>query len=210
MRRLLSSNRIAVAISAVALLCAAGGGAYAARSGGTITLCVAAKTGVIYKSARCAKHDGKISWSATGSRGLTGATGPAGAQGPGAIAINYLSATNTETAPVLIKTIGPISLYGLCQPQGGGYWIGEVGAVAAASGWATYGWAPVSTDPAKPTWLDGAESGPSGTGMPGYTAYHQTTPLLTNGSTVYNVTLTVSSGTSVTDCGAMGTVIPAN
>ena len=118
MRRIFSGNRAALALSAVALLCAAGGGAYAATSGKTITLCVKSGTGTVYKSDRCARHDTKISWSATGTRGMAGpagATGPVGPRGPGATAVNYQSTNNQQTTPELVKTVGPLSLYGLCR-----------------------------------------------------------------------------------------------
>jgi hypothetical protein len=70
----------AVALAA-AILCAAGGGAYAlaASRGGTITVCVGHRHGTLYKAKRCHRHDHKLSWN---RRGVRGATGARGAQGP--------------------------------------------------------------------------------------------------------------------------------
>jgi hypothetical protein len=64
---------------------AAAGVAYAASSGGTITVCVHRDGGGLYQAHKCAKHDMKLSWDRTGAQGAPGATGAqgtAGAPGP--------------------------------------------------------------------------------------------------------------------------------
>lgn len=71
----------------VAVLMAAGGGAYAlaTSAGGTITVCVSHANGTLYEAKKCAKHDKKLSWNTQGRegiQGLHGAQGQQGAQGP--------------------------------------------------------------------------------------------------------------------------------
>ena len=91
-------NPPVLALGVIALVVVAAGGAYAATtSSPTITVCIHKKGGSLYKAAKCAKGDSKLSWNAkgvagpAGTRGLTGATGatgsagavgPAGATGP--------------------------------------------------------------------------------------------------------------------------------
>jgi hypothetical protein len=69
----------------VAVILAAGGGAYAATSAGrTITVCVDHNTGGLYRAHHCAPHDKKLSWNGRGPSGARGPVGPkgdAGAQG---------------------------------------------------------------------------------------------------------------------------------
>jgi len=69
---------------AAGLLVFVGGGAYAlaGASGGTVTVCVNHKTGVLYKAKTCAAHDRKLSWNQQGAPGPRGANGPQGAPGP--------------------------------------------------------------------------------------------------------------------------------
>jgi hypothetical protein len=101
LRRTLTSGRVAVALSAAALFCAIGGGAYAAASSSkTVTVCVKHSGGELYQAKKCAKHDKKLSWDekgvagatgatgATGAAGATGTTGATGAAGPGAQVIS--------------------------------------------------------------------------------------------------------------------------
>lgn len=82
MRRTFTSGRVAVALSAAALFCAIGGGAYAAASSNnTVTVCVKHSGGELYQAKKCAKHDKKLSWNEKGVAGSTGAVGAAGAPG---------------------------------------------------------------------------------------------------------------------------------
>jgi hypothetical protein len=89
MRRVLQGrNAPATVLGIIAVILAAGGGAYAATSGGrTITACIDHNNGNFYRAHNCARHDRKLSWNAqgrTGSRGRAGAkgdTGPQGSQG---------------------------------------------------------------------------------------------------------------------------------
>jgi hypothetical protein len=82
LRGTLTSGRVAVALSAAALFCAIGGGAYAAASSSsTVTVCVKHSGGELYQAKKCAKHDKKLSWNEKGVAGATGATGAAGAAG---------------------------------------------------------------------------------------------------------------------------------
>lgn len=81
MGRIFSANRIALAVAAVALLAAAGGGAYAATNGRTISVCVKKKGGSLYKASRCARGDTKLTWNEVGPAGAQGATGAAGSTG---------------------------------------------------------------------------------------------------------------------------------
>src|SRR2546421_260859 len=72
----------AIVLGIIALVVAAGGGAYAATSGGgRITVCVHKNGGGLYQAKKCAKHDRKLSWGASGRRGATGRQGPIGVQG---------------------------------------------------------------------------------------------------------------------------------
>jgi hypothetical protein len=84
MKRFLTARSSpATALGIVALILAAGGGAYAATSGrGTITACVHHGGGGLYRARNCAHHDGRLSWNASGPPGTTGANGPTGAPGP--------------------------------------------------------------------------------------------------------------------------------
>jgi hypothetical protein len=74
---------MAVALSAIALFCAVGGGAYAATSRSkSITVCVNHASGGLYQAKTCAKHDKSLSWNQAGGRGKAGARGKTGAAGP--------------------------------------------------------------------------------------------------------------------------------
>jgi hypothetical protein len=59
---------------AITLMLLAAGGAYALASsaGGTITVCVSHKDGTLYRAAKCAKHDTKLSWNKQGPPGKNG------------------------------------------------------------------------------------------------------------------------------------------
>jgi hypothetical protein len=82
LRGTLTSGRVAVALSAAALFCAIGGGAYAAASSSkTVTVCVKHSGGELYQAKKCAKRDKKLSWNEKGVAGAVGATGAAGAPG---------------------------------------------------------------------------------------------------------------------------------
>jgi hypothetical protein len=81
-RGTLTSGRVAVALSAAALFCAIGGGAYAAASSNnTVTVCVKHSGGELYQAKKCAKHDKKLSWNEKGVAGAAGAAGAPGAPG---------------------------------------------------------------------------------------------------------------------------------
>jgi hypothetical protein len=76
-----------VTLLTVATLLIAGGAGYALASATTvkITVCVKREGGTLYKAAKCAKHDKRLSWSQQGPPGATGAhgeQGPPGPQGP--------------------------------------------------------------------------------------------------------------------------------
>jgi hypothetical protein len=141
MRAIISRDRIAVGFSAVALLCAAGGGAYAASAGGTINVCVKKHGGALYKAGSCARGDSKLSWNAAGPAGVTGPTGAQGPQGakgdqgsqgsqgakgdqgiqgvqgvpgPGATAIDFNVAASNDQAGGLVDLNSALSLTEEC------------------------------------------------------------------------------------------------
>jgi hypothetical protein len=72
-----------MAVALAALVLAASGGAYAAvaASTRTITVCVHHKGGELYSARKCARHDHRLTWNATGRPGATGPKGPAGSPG---------------------------------------------------------------------------------------------------------------------------------
>jgi hypothetical protein len=76
----------ATALGVLAGILAAGGGAYAATTGGgTINACIRHQGGTLYHAKNCARHDQKLSWNASGPQGPAGATGesgPIGTTGP--------------------------------------------------------------------------------------------------------------------------------
>jgi Collagen triple helix repeat (20 copies) len=85
MRRVLQGrNAPALALGIVAVILAAGGGAYAATSSGrtrTITACIDHNTGGFYRAHNCARHDKTLSWNARGPAGPAGQKGATGVQG---------------------------------------------------------------------------------------------------------------------------------
>jgi hypothetical protein len=70
-----------LALGVIAIVIAAAGGAYAADSGGTITVCVSHSGGNLYKANACKKSDKKLSWNLTGPQGPPGVQGIHGVQG---------------------------------------------------------------------------------------------------------------------------------
>ena len=72
-----------MAVSLVALVIAASGGAYAAVgvSPSTISACVRHGAGGLYAANRCEHGDRRLTWNATGPQGPGGPQGPAGPQG---------------------------------------------------------------------------------------------------------------------------------
>ena len=74
-------SKYATGLGIVGVVLAAGG-AYAVASsrGGTITVCVSHRTGVLYRSSSCGSHDTRLSWN---KQGLAGPRGPQGEPGPG-------------------------------------------------------------------------------------------------------------------------------
>jgi hypothetical protein len=78
-------------VSLVAVVVAASSGAYAATTGssGSIVACVHHRGGGLYVAHKCAKHDTKLSWNATGPTGPQGVTGPASGPAGGALSGNY-------------------------------------------------------------------------------------------------------------------------
>jgi hypothetical protein len=74
----------AVALFGAVVLLIAGGATYAiaaSRGNSTITVCVSHRSGLLYSSKKCVKHDRKLSWNQSGPSGLTGAAGPQGPKG---------------------------------------------------------------------------------------------------------------------------------
>lgn len=80
-----------MAVSLVALVVAASGGAYAAvrSSAPVITACVHDKGGGLYTARRCARHDRRLKWNVTGPPGQPGQPGPATGPAGGALAGRY-------------------------------------------------------------------------------------------------------------------------
>lgn len=73
-----------MAVSLVALVLAASGGAYAAgaaSSSSQISACVDHLGGGLYLQGRCARHDRRVTWNIAGRRGAVGPAGPSGSQG---------------------------------------------------------------------------------------------------------------------------------
>jgi hypothetical protein len=73
----------ATVLGMIAVILAAGSGAYAATTsgGGTISACVRHDGGTLYRAHNCARHDQKLSWNASGPQGATGVTGTPGPRG---------------------------------------------------------------------------------------------------------------------------------
>jgi hypothetical protein len=98
LKGLFTSGRVAVGLSAVALICAVGGGAYAAsKTAGKITVCVSHAGGGLYQAKKCAKRDKSLTWNKTGIQGLQGPQGPQGLPGPGAKLISASAPAGTTT-----------------------------------------------------------------------------------------------------------------
>lgn len=111
---------------------AAGGGAYAAASGGTITVCVGHKDGSLYQARRCHKKDHTLTWNTQGPQGPQGRPGAQGAPGapgaagkngtdgaPGGIGPSNAYASYKDGPVSLPSTLGTIA--SLSIPQGGDY-----------------------------------------------------------------------------------------
>jgi hypothetical protein len=107
LKGLFTNGRVAVGLSAVALICAIGGGAYAAsKTAGKITACVNHAGGGLYQARKCAKHDKSLTWNQTGIQGPQGLPGP---QGPGA----KLISTSAGEGTTATGTIGGLWTYTL-------------------------------------------------------------------------------------------------
>jgi hypothetical protein len=108
LKGLFTNGRVAVALSAVALICAVGGGAYAASSTGKkITVCIKHAGGGLYQAKKCAKHDRSLTWNQAGIQGPQGLPGPdglPGPQGPGAKLISASAAEGTTTTGTIDGT----------------------------------------------------------------------------------------------------------
>jgi hypothetical protein len=105
LKGLFTNGRGAIALSAVALVCAVGGGAYAAsRSRGKITVCVNHAGGGLYKAKKCAKHDASLTWNQTGIQGIQGKPGIQGPPGPGASLVSASAAAGTTTTGKIAGT----------------------------------------------------------------------------------------------------------
>jgi hypothetical protein len=75
-------NMSALAMGVIALVIAAGGGAYAATTGSdVITVCVHRKGGGLYEARKCVKGDTRLRWNAVGPQGPQGVPGR-GTRGP--------------------------------------------------------------------------------------------------------------------------------
>jgi hypothetical protein len=72
-----------VGVALTALVVGASGGAYAAvqSAPAAISACVRHRGGGLYTARRCARHDLRLTWNATGPTGPTGSAGPQGAAG---------------------------------------------------------------------------------------------------------------------------------
>ena len=81
MRRINGRTTGGLALGVTAIVIAAAGGAYAAGSGGAITVCVSHNGGSLYKAKACRKSDKKLSWNLTGPQGPPGVQGIHGVQG---------------------------------------------------------------------------------------------------------------------------------
>ncbi len=132
-----------MAVSLLALVLAATGGAYAAVtvSSTTIVACVHKKGGGLYIRQKCGRHDRALAWNVagprgpkgatgskgstgftghTGAQGATGLTGATGPQGPGAVEYTYdtaAPAASEQHAP--LGSAGPLSLTGSCTESAG-------------------------------------------------------------------------------------------
>jgi hypothetical protein len=73
----------AMGVALVALVLSAGGGAYAASTGTqtVILACIHSRGGGLYSARKCARHDKRLTWNATGPQGVPGPKGQQGAQG---------------------------------------------------------------------------------------------------------------------------------
>jgi hypothetical protein len=74
-----------MAVSLVALVLAASGGAYAAgaaSSSSQLSACVDHLGGGLYLQGRCARHDRRVTWNIAGRRGAVGPAGASGSTGP--------------------------------------------------------------------------------------------------------------------------------
>jgi hypothetical protein len=202
MSRVLAGSRVAIAAVVAAALLVIGGGAYAAASsGGAITACVHKKGGALYEAKKCAKHDKKLTWNATGlqgsqgtagaqgMQGIQGIQGIQGVQGPSASPIDYASTSGAEGSTAhTIATFGPITLSEECNTLVNGE---QFFASASSGTWSYVG-----------TLFDDNSSGNVHEIGPNTTASTTTTlssgvDFGTNGITVGDVELYFSSGATV-------------
>jgi hypothetical protein len=199
LKGLLTNGRVAVALSAVALICAAGGGAYAATSSGKkISVCIKHTGGDLYKAKKCAKHDKSLTWNQAGIQGPQGVQGVSGVQGlpgPGAKLIS-------SSAPAGTTTTGMID----------GTWTYSLGCTAATPfdqvDFKLTGPGDAALLAVSPSAVDGASAEtPIGNG---YERIFQGGPLvytivLQNGTTAAQVQLWVAGTTS---CSLFGSAMP--
>jgi hypothetical protein len=113
-----------LAVSLIALVLAASGGAYAAVSvtSPTIHACVHHKGGGLYVGRHCARQDSRTTWNVTGPRGSTGpqgTQGPQGAKGPQGGPGPTASAFASTSAPVPIVSNGYVPVVSLSSPADG-------------------------------------------------------------------------------------------
>jgi hypothetical protein len=118
-------GRAAFAAAGVAAGLIAGGGALALAAQGarTVSACVHHKGGGLYEAKKCARHDGKLTWSKVGPRGLTGPAGNNGTNGTngtdGTNGANASTYSLTLAANASSDDIAPLGstadLYGLCN-----------------------------------------------------------------------------------------------
>jgi hypothetical protein len=149
MKRAVAGNRVALAVSCVALLLTISGAAVAATAGGSkqISACVKAKGGAFYEAKKCGRGDRRLTWNQTGPAGVTGATGGTGPQGPpgtpgtaGTPGTDGTGATTidvkftSQSGELTLATFSPITLKAACGTNGAG-----VSLESSASGWAVMG-----------------------------------------------------------------------
>lgn len=112
-----------LAVSLIALVLAASGGAYAAviTSTPTINACAHHKGGGLYVSRHCAHQDSRVTWNLTGPRGATGQRGLQGARGPQGAPGPTASAFASTDSPVPTVSNSYVPVLSLSSPSDGSH-----------------------------------------------------------------------------------------